>query len=65
MGGGVLTSNFDTDIGGVVVQVGDEHFPYQLVEVGILLDNGLHLAREGTNEAVGQKHAKERADQTL
>jgi len=60
---GVLAANLDANVGGVVVQVGNEHFADQLVEMAVFLHHRFDLLREGPGKAVSHEDAEEGADQ--
>ena len=61
MAGRILPPDLDADVGGMIVQIGDQNFPDQLVKVGVLFDDSLNLRGERSDQAIGQKHAQERS----
>ena len=61
--GRILAADLDADVGRMLVQIGDHHLADQVVEMLVLVDHRLHAGRERTDEAIGQEHAEEGADE--
>ena len=58
-----LAPGLDRDLRRVAVQMGDEHGADHLEELALLLDHALQPRGEGPDQAIGQQHAEEGADQ--
>ncbi len=62
MRGRVLTTNLDTDIGRMAMQVGDQNLADQHVEVRLIIQHGLQLGGEGAESIRRPERRPKRAD---